>query len=257
MNKPFLSALQVCVLIWPSFAAIAADVPLEIQNAVVLDRQEVVTPAGTTIYERIVPPALPKMAGSLGLVKSDSIESTPAPEVTRVRYWKAPGIIRLNAGKSGSLYQAGKSPVFFFQAHGARDRIYFFEHSQDGQSWNFLPIMELGRGEKMALGFWCEQGAMAVRLQSSPSPSGDPELADSDGDSISNLAELKAGLSPLAFDSDGDGVGDGAEVAAHTNPLDPASQSTPSKNGEGSMKIQINARSGWGTDKLLIHTPLE
>ena len=56
----------------------------------------------------------------------------------------------------------------------------------------------------------------------------DPANPDSDGDGLSDFAEVgfepgsSPGTDPLDPDSDDDGVGDGDEVAAGTDPLDPA-----------------------------------
>jgi hypothetical protein len=57
----------------------------------------------------------------------------------------------------------------------------------------------------------------------------DPALPDTDGDGLTDFAEVgfepgsATGTNPLVFDSDGDGVGDGNEVANGTDPTDPAS----------------------------------
>jgi hypothetical protein len=56
-----------------------------------------------------------------------------------------------------------------------------------------------------------------------------PELADSDGDGLSDFAEVgfepgsATGTDPNLSDTDGDGVGDGDEVTNGTDPLDPTS----------------------------------
>ncbi|HEX2280611.1 MAG TPA: SpaA isopeptide-forming pilin-related protein [Thermomicrobiales bacterium] len=56
-----------------------------------------------------------------------------------------------------------------------------------------------------------------------------PGLADSDGDGLTDFAEVSfeqgsgTGTDPNLSDTDGDGVGDGAEVAGGTNPTDPTS----------------------------------
>jgi hypothetical protein len=56
-----------------------------------------------------------------------------------------------------------------------------------------------------------------------------PELADSDGDGLSDFAEVgfepgsATGTDPNLSDTDADGVGDGDEVTNGTDPLDPAS----------------------------------
>ncbi len=56
-----------------------------------------------------------------------------------------------------------------------------------------------------------------------------PELADSDGDGLTDFAEVgfepgsATGTDPRLRDTDGDGVGDGDEVANGTDPTDPTS----------------------------------
>ncbi|MCC2628748.1 MAG: hypothetical protein K0S14_2398 [Thermomicrobiales bacterium] len=56
-----------------------------------------------------------------------------------------------------------------------------------------------------------------------------PELADSDGDGLTDFAEVgfepgsATGTDPLLVDTDGDGVGDGDEITNGTDPTDPAS----------------------------------
>jgi hypothetical protein len=56
-----------------------------------------------------------------------------------------------------------------------------------------------------------------------------PDLADSDGDGLSDFAEVgfepgsATGTDPNLSDTDGDGVGDGDEITNGTDPLDPAS----------------------------------
>jgi Bacterial TSP3 repeat/Prealbumin-like fold domain len=56
-----------------------------------------------------------------------------------------------------------------------------------------------------------------------------PELADSDGDGLTDFAEIGfepgsgTGTDPLVVDTDGDGMGDGDEVTNGTDPIDPAS----------------------------------
>ncbi|HAS82360.1 MAG TPA: hypothetical protein DCS43_06740 [Verrucomicrobia bacterium] len=57
-------------------------------------------------------------------------------------------------------------------------------------------------------------------------------LLDSDGDSLSNLAEFQAGTDPTLVDTDGDGVSDGDEIATGTNPLDPASLPQSSQDAD-------------------------
>ncbi len=49
----------------------------------------------------------------------------------------------------------------------------------------------------------------------------DPSKTDTDGDGLSDSAELELGTNPARSDTDGDGLPDGAEVAAETDPLDP------------------------------------
>ncbi len=57
----------------------------------------------------------------------------------------------------------------------------------------------------------------------------DPALPDTDGDGLSDFAEVgfepgsSTGTDPLMWDTDGDGIGDGDEVVAGSDPTDPAS----------------------------------
>jgi hypothetical protein len=48
----------------------------------------------------------------------------------------------------------------------------------------------------------------------------DPNVADSDGDGLSDGAEAAAGTNPNATDTDGDGFSDAAEIAAGSDPND-------------------------------------
>ncbi len=69
----------------------------------------------------------------------------------------------------------------------------------------------------------------------------DPLDADSDGDGVSDGAEVTAGTDPLSGDSDGDGIGDGAETALGTDPLN------PDTDGDG---LSDGAEVAAGTDPL-------
>lgn len=52
----------------------------------------------------------------------------------------------------------------------------------------------------------------------------DPNIVDTDGDGLADVAEISAGTDPADPDTDDDGLNDGAEVNQHgTNPLDPDS----------------------------------
>ena len=63
----------------------------------------------------------------------------------------------------------------------------------------------------------------------------DPLLADSDGDGLSDGAEVNThATDPLDSDSDDDGWSDGAEIAAGSDPNDP-----------GSTPVAIPAVSRW------------
>ena len=49
----------------------------------------------------------------------------------------------------------------------------------------------------------------------------DPLVADTDGDGLSDGAELARGTNPLLWDTDGDGLSDGAEVSSGMDPVTP------------------------------------
>ena len=69
-----------------------------------------------------------------------------------------------------------------------------------------------------------------------------PLLADTDGDGLSDAAELRThGTNPLLKDTDGDGMSDGAEVAAGTDPNSAASLfkiTSVQRNPGGNVSLQ-------------------
>lgn len=61
---------------------------------------------------------------------------------------------------------------------------------------------------------------------------------DSDGDGLSNAAEIQAGTDPLNPDTDGDGMWDGWELKYGLNPLDPTDAAKLSKAADGLTNLQ-------------------
>lgn len=74
----------------------------------------------------------------------------------------------------------------------------------------------------------------------------DPTKADTDGDGLSDRAEISVhGTNPLNPDTDGDGLGDGEEIASSTNPH------IPDTDGDG---LQDGTETEFGSDPLVPDT---
>ncbi len=109
--------------------------------------------------------------------------------------------------------------IWRFKWWGRSGRTYFIQHTDDLQTWSWVPIVEPGNDSIKEWGFTTTSDKFFWRLQYWTGPTTDPEGDDFDGDGISNLAEVQQGLSPFKIDSDGDGMPDGYELANGLNPL--------------------------------------
>lgn len=127
---------------------------------------------------------------------------------------------------------------------GLAARSYFLQYSEDLQTWNYFPLVELGTDETISYGFSSTANKFFVRLQYTDVPTDDPENADFDGDGLSNIDEITMyHTNPFNPDTDGDGMIDGYEVQNGLDPNDdgsvnPANGAMGDKDGDGTSNIQ-------------------
>lgn len=96
---------------------------------------------------------------------------------------------------------------------GKAGRTYFIQQSDDLINWNYVPVIESGAEATTQWGFSTTATSSFFRLQHTDIPTSNPNTADFDGDGVSNLNELQAGLDPFHFaDSDNDGLPDDWET---------------------------------------------
>lgn len=109
--------------------------------------------------------------------------------------------------------------IWRFKWWGREGNTYFIQHSDDLQTWSWVPIVEPGDDSIKEWGFTTTADKFFWRLRYWTGPTTDPEGDDFDGDGVSNLDEVQQGLSPFSPDSDNDGMPDGYEIANGLNPL--------------------------------------
>lgn len=137
-----------------------------------------------------------------------------------------------------NLRAIGTSGAMNLSWMGKTGRTYFMQTSQTlmGDSWGYLPIIEIGTGARIQWGFVVEEPSLFIRLQHTDQTfTGAVGDADFDGDGLSNIQEMLYTLTnPLVRDTDGDGLDDGRgsadsdqdgisdalEITHGTNPLD-------------------------------------
>jgi len=93
---------------------------------------------------------------------------------------------------------------------GAAGWTWFIQWSEDLVTWHYFPVIEHGT-EFDFFEFSTNADRFFLRLEFTDIPTTDPEVADFDGDGLSNLFEVVNGLDPFSADTDGDLVADGDE----------------------------------------------
>jgi hypothetical protein len=125
-----------------------------------------------------------------------------------------------------------------FSWWGTPGRTYFFQHSDDLSTWEYLPLIESGTDGRLSWGFTSTASKFFLRLRYSDIPTSDPFNDDFDGDKVGNQAELLNGTDPLhTADTDGDGIPDDWETAYGLNRSDPA-DATQTAAGGGMTNLQ-------------------
>ena len=139
-------------------------------------------------------------------------------------------------------------PVWRFDWTGTNGWTYFIQWSDDLVYWQYFPVIDLGATHDP---FDNETDASKhfLRLRFTNIPTVDPELADFDGDGLSNIDEVATyHTDPFDPDTDHDGTNDGMDTA----PLDPETGGNPlfatDSDGDG---ISDAAEALRGTSPLL------
>jgi hypothetical protein len=117
----------------------------------------------------------------------------------------------LNEGTQ--LEYDSENSIWRFKWWGRTGNTYFLQHSEDLQTWSWVPVVEPGDDSIKEWGITTTADKFFWRLKFWTGPTSDPEGDDFDGDGLTNLWEVQNGLNPLKADSDGDGMPDGWEVA--------------------------------------------
>ena len=115
----------------------------------------------------------------------------------------------------GARLSLGTGNSYAFSWWGRTGRTYFVQHSEDLMNWVYFPdIIDSGTNAPLSYGFSVSgPDRFFLRLKYTDIPTGNPNTADFDGDGVSNLAELQAGLDPLHYaDSDNNQLPDDWEV---------------------------------------------
>ena len=122
-------------------------------------------------------------------------------------------VAQIATDPNDGLWITRDSPgVFTMRWYGRAGWTYFVQQSLDLQTWTYRPDIEKGLNLVIPYGLQTNAQKYFLRLRRTDIPTNDPFNADFDGDKISNIDELNAGLDPLSdpntADSDGDTLPD-------------------------------------------------
>lgn len=122
-------------------------------------------------------------------------------------------IAQVATDPNDGLWITRDSPgLFTMRWYGKAGWTYFVQQSLDLQTWTYRPDIETGLNLVIPYGIGTNAQKYFLRLRRTDIPTNDPFNADFDGDHISNIDELNAGLDPLSdpatADSDGDTLPD-------------------------------------------------
>jgi hypothetical protein len=110
--------------------------------------------------------------------------------------------------------------VFRFTWKSQVGRTYFVMTSDDQLTvWSYLPEILPGTGDRLGYEFTNTAQRFFFRLRYTDQRTTNAQTADFDGDGVSNLSELQAGLDPFLADTDADGLGDMEEYLLGIAPL--------------------------------------
>ncbi len=128
------------------------------------------------------------------------------------------------ANQSLPALTAGTGGTWNLDWQSLEGRAYLIQYSENLEDWSYFPIVEKGTGNPISYGFASSSDKFFVRLRYTDEPADDPEIADFDGDGVSNITEVINGTDPFKVDTNGDGIPDLAMGAA-TPPVYPTPNS--------------------------------
>lgn len=96
--------------------------------------------------------------------------------------------------------------------NGVSEKTYFMQWSTNLVDWGYMPMISIGAGSPLALGFESDADKFFVRLLMPSKQVLDPKGADFDNDGLTNWQEVSEwGTDPFVTDTDGDGFADGQD----------------------------------------------
>ncbi len=103
--------------------------------------------------------------------------------------------------------------IWRFKWWGRQGRTYFIQHTEDLQSWLYVPVIETGNDSVREWGFTSTGDKFFLRLRYTDISSADPASADFDADGVPNLFEIQNGFNPFGLvDADANGMPDEWEL---------------------------------------------
>jgi hypothetical protein len=124
------------------------------------------------------------------------------------------GALTIEDLDEGFSMQVNGAVPFFKNTWTARPgRTYFVAYSDTLMSWSYFPMIETGDNTIIEHGFSLNSDRVFTRLIVTDLPADNPNLADFDGDGVSNMAELLQNTNPFGIASaDGDSLPDDWEM---------------------------------------------
>ena len=147
----------------------------------------------------------------------------------------SPALLSANPAEDKMTFVPWTGGTFKSDWPGIAGRTYFYQWSQDLETWNYAPFMAFGAGpHEFAIASNPEK--LFVRLHGIDDPHvtslQQAKDADFDADGVSNFSEIATYLTfPTLWDTDGDMIPDGLEVLEGTSPL--LAGGTSDSDGDG------------------------
>jgi len=141
---------------------------------------------------------------------------------------------------------------------GLEGRTYFILSSEDLETWEYAPVIEIGQSLVIGWGFASTDATRFFRLKYTERYLFDAWSEDLDGDSVSNIDELQQESDPFsAEDADGNGLADDWELF-HSLTAASGDEETPPDGLTNQKESLIGSNPTAGFDsssQMTIYTP--